>query len=294
MLVQANAKLNLCLEVLGRRPDGYHEVRTVMQGIDQTDDLEIVPSSTLRVRCDDPALEGEDNLVWQAATALAASCGRLPLADIALRKRIPVGMGLGRRQQRCRRGPAGAGQGFGALTSHLERLVEIGSRLGSDVPYFFWGGAALASGRGDIIEPIPAKTGVPVTVIFPESTIPSKTARMYGYLGPADYSDGGVTRRCLQNLMEGLGADDLLYNVFQEIALRELPGLRGISDAVTKACGRRPHLTGAGPAMFLLPSSEREHAEVLRALQPHGAQAYFVRTLGRSHENAADVCVSNL
>lgn len=292
MLVRAHAKLNLCLEVLGRRPDGYHEVRTVMQGIDLADDMEIVPSSTLRVKCDDPALEGEDNLVWQAATTLSASCGRLPLADISLKKRIPVGMGLGG-------GSSNAAAALLALDRlwdlnlPLERLVEIGSRLGSDVPYFFWGGAALASGRGDIIEPIPAKTGVPVTVIFPESTIPSKTARMYGYLGPADYSDGGVTRRCLQNLMEGLGADDLLYNVFQEIALRELPGLQGISDAVTKACGRRPHLTGAGPAMFLLPSSEREHAEVLRALQPHGAQAYFVRTLGRSHKNAAGACVSD-
>ena len=66
-----------------------------MQAIDLADDLEIVPSAMLRVRCDDPALEGKHNLVWQAATALAASCGRLPLADITVEKRIPVGMGLG-------------------------------------------------------------------------------------------------------------------------------------------------------------------------------------------------------
>ena len=179
------------------------------------------------------------------------------------------------------------------LNLRLDRLVEIGARLGSDVPYFFWGGAALASGRGDIIEPIPAKTGVPVTLILPESTIPSKTARMYGYLGPADYSDGGVTRRCLQNLMEGLGADDFLYNVFQDIALREMPGLQEIFDTVTEACGRRPHLTGAGPAMFLLPSTKREHADICQALQPCGAQAYFVHTLGRSHKRASGASVSD-
>ena len=291
MLVRAHAKLNLCLEALGRRPDGYHEVRTVMQGIDLADDLEILPSATLQVRCDHPALEGDNNLVWQAATALAASCGRLPLADIAVRKRIPVGMGLGGGSSDAAAALLALDELWG-LNLALERLVEIGSRLGSDVPYFFWGGAALASGRGDIIEPIPAKTGVPATLIVPESTIPSKTARMYSYLGPAEYSDGGVTRRCLQDLMEGLGADDLLYNVFQEIALREMPGLKGISDAVTKACGRQPRLTGAGPAMFLLPSSEREHAEVFRALQPHGAQAYFVHTLGRSHRRAAGPCES--
>ena len=292
MLVRAHAKLNLCLEALGRRHDGYHEVRTVMQAVDLADDLEIVPSAMLRVRCDDPTLEGEHNLVWQAATALAASCGRLPLADITLNKRIPVGMGLGGGSSDAAAALLALDELWG-LNLPLERLVEIGARLGSDVPYFFWGGAALASGRGDIIEPIPAKTGVPVTVIFPESTIPSKTARMYGYLGPADYSDGGVTRRCLQYMMEGQGAGDLLYNVFQDIALRELPGLQEIFDAVSEACGRRPHLTGAGPAMFLLPSSEREHAEVFQALQPYRAQAYFVRTLGRSQKRAAGAGVND-
>lgn len=281
MLVQAHAKLNLCLEVLGRRPDGYHEVKTVMQAIDLFDDLEIVPSATLRVRCDDPALEGENNLVWQAAKALAASSGRLPLADIAVKKRIPAGMGLGGGSSDAAAALLALNELWG-IDVPLKRLVEIGSRIGSDVPYFFWGGAALASGRGDIIEPVPGGPAVPVTMIFPESTIESKTARMYGYLGPSDFSDGGITRHCLQNLMAGRLADDLFYNVFQEIALREFPGLEDIFDEVTAACGRRPHLTGAGPAMFLLPSSEEERAVVNQVLQPYGAQAYFVRTLGRS------------
>lgn len=281
MLVRAHAKLNLSLEVLGRRSDGYHEVRTVMQAIDLADGLEIKPSSGLRVRCDDPALEGDNNLVWQAATALADTCRRLPLADITLRKRIPVGMGLGGGSSDAAAALLALND-FWALGLPLEKLVEIGSRLGSDVPYFFWGGAALASGRGDVVEPVPAKAGVPVTVIFPESTIEFKTARMYGCLSPSDYSDGGVTRRCLQNLMTGQVAGDLFYNVFQDIALREFPGLEEIFNVTTEACGRRPHLTGAGPAMFLLPSSEKEHAALCQALQPYRAQAYFVYTLGRS------------
>ena len=292
MLVQAHAKLNLCLEALGRRPDGYHEVRTVMQAIDLADDLEIVPSTGLRVRCGDPDLEGEKNLVWQAATALAASCRRLPLAEITIKKRIPVGMGLGG-------GSSDAAAALLALNDlwginlPLEKLVEIGSRLGSDVPYFFWGGAALCSGRGDIIEPVPGLTAVPLTMIIPESTIQSKTARMYSRLGPSDFSDGGVTRRCLQNLMEGQWADDLSYNVFQDIAIREFPGLEEIFGVVTAACGRRPQLTGAGPAMFLLPSSEREYAIVSQALQLYGAQAYFVRTLGWTRGRVAGAGITN-
>ncbi len=292
MLIKAHAKINLCLEVLGRRADGYHEIRTVMQAIDLVDDLEIVPSSSLRVMCDDADIEETGNLVWKAANALAASSGLLPRAAITLKKGIPAGMGLGGGSSDAAAILLALNKLWG-LDLSLDRLVEIGSLLGSDVPYFFWGGAALASGRGDIIEPVPARPGVPVTLIVPEMTIQSKTARMYGSLVPFDFSDGGVTRRCLQNMMAGQWADDILYNTFEAVALREFPCLDGLFDAVTDACGRRPHLTGAGPAMFLLPSSEREHVSVAQALQPHRAKAYFVRTLGRSDRTVATVEVIN-
>ncbi len=288
MLVQAHAKVNLCLEVLERRPDGYHEIRTIMQAIDLADELEFVPSSELRIRCDDPTLEGESNLVWQAVVALAGTCGRLPLVDVTLKKRIPVGMGLGGGSSDAAATLLALDELWG-LGLPLDRLVELASRLGSDVPYFLWGGAALASGRGDIIEPVPTQTGVGITLILPESTIQSKTAHMYSRLAPSHFSDGGITRHFLQNIMTGQWADDLFFNAFEEIALREFPGLSDIFDAVTGACGRRPHLTGAGPAMFLLPASAGEHSAVCQALQPHLAQAYFVRTLGRSDRKVSGV-----
>ena len=91
----AFAKLNLTLEVLGRRADGYHEVRTILQTIDLADRLEIQPYPTLRVECDDPALSGEANLVWRAAMALARCHNVPPQASVFIQKRIPVGMGLG-------------------------------------------------------------------------------------------------------------------------------------------------------------------------------------------------------
>ena len=95
MQIEANAKLNLSLEVLGKRSDGYHEIKTVMQTINLADILEIEPWPTLRVVCDSPELSGDSNLVWQAATALARAAGIQPKASIELRKRIPVAMGLG-------------------------------------------------------------------------------------------------------------------------------------------------------------------------------------------------------
>ena len=91
----AYAKLNLAFEVLGRRADGYHEVKTVMQTIDLADRLAIEHWPALRVECDSPELSGESNLVWKAATALARSRGIQPRANIRVQKRIPIAMGLG-------------------------------------------------------------------------------------------------------------------------------------------------------------------------------------------------------
>ncbi|HAJ00014.1 MAG TPA: 4-(cytidine 5'-diphospho)-2-C-methyl-D-erythritol kinase, partial [Dehalococcoidia bacterium] len=95
MEVPAYAKLNLVLEVMAKRSDGYHEVRTVLQTIDLADRLTFHPAPSLSLRCDDTSLNGEDNLVWQAAASLANSRGIQPRVDITLEKHIPVAMGLG-------------------------------------------------------------------------------------------------------------------------------------------------------------------------------------------------------
>jgi len=280
LLVQATAKLNLSLEVLGRRGDGYHEIRTVMQEIDLADELEILPADSLVVRCDDPALNGEQNLVWKAAVELARECGRLPLVEIAVKKRIPVGMGLGGGSSDAAAALMGLNQ-FWKVDLGPERLAAVAERIGSDVSFFLWGGAALASGRGEVIEPLPSQRGINVSLICPESMMMDKTARLYGRLNSGHFSDGGVTQRLVQNLMAGQWADDLFHNVFEGPAMQEFSSLPGIIDAVEGATGRKPHLSGAGPALFLYASSQAEHCSVTRALQGYRAQAYFVRTLGR-------------
>ena len=281
MLVKAFAKLNLCLEVLGRRSDGYHEIRTVMQTIDLADDVEIAPFDSLRVRCGDPDLEGGNNLAWKAAVEMADSCGRLPLVDISITKRIPVGMGLG-----------GGSSDAAAVVLALNRLwrleyptmklAEIAARLGSDVPFFVYGGAALASGRGHLIDPLPTRSGLGATLVCPAHEVEAKTAAMYGKLTQQCFSDGGITHRVVQGIMMGQFSPDLFYNAFEDVAVREFTQLEEIRASIERTTGRRPHLTGAGPGLFLFPSTPQEKDLVARALQPWGAGAYFVRTLGRN------------
>ena len=285
MQVDAYAKLNLTFEVLGRRADGYHEVKTVMQTVGLADRISIDPGSSLQVHCDSRELSGEANLVWSAAQALAGSRGIIPRARIRIEKRIPVAMGLGG-------GSSDAAASLRALnvlweTSLAdEELAEIAAGIGSDVPFFLWGGTALAEGRGEVVSPLAALPPFNLTLVFPDILVEDKTRYMYSRLTPAHYSDGGITRR-LVLLLSGGGfvtesIRDSVFNAFQEIAEWEFPKLADMKRRVLDRGGPELHLCGAGPGMFAIPSSESQHRAVAETLRPMGAGVYLVSSVGQT------------
>ena len=284
MQIEAHAKLNLAFEVLGKRADGYHEVKTVMQTVGLSDVLDIEHWPTLRVECDSPELSGEANLVWKAALALARSRGIQPRASIRIQKRIPIAMGLGG-------GSSDAASALRALnelwelSASIEELSGIAAEIGSDVSFFLWGGTALAEGRGELVSPLPPLPPFNLTLVFPDLEISDKTRRMYSRLTPANYSDGGTTRLLVQMLMSGqFLAESIrgcIYNVFQDIAEWEFPALAQMRRLVLEQGGPELYLCGAGPAMFAVPSSQTQHQTVAETLQPVGAGVYLVTTVGR-------------
>ena len=283
MQVDAYAKLNLTFEVLGKRGDGYHEVKTVMQTVNLADRLTIEHWPSLQVECDSPELSGEVNLVWKAAEALARSRGIEPRASIRLQKRIPIAMGLGG-------GSSDAAAALRALnvlwelSASTEELAEIAAGVGSDVSFFLRGGTALAEGRGEIVSPLPPIPPFNLTLVFPDLAVSDKTRRMYSRVTPVHYSDGGVTRLLVQLLMGGQFVPESIrgcvYNVFEDIAEWEFPVLAEMRRKVLERGGPDLHLCGAGPAMFAIPSSEMDHRAVAEALQPMGAGVYLVTTVG--------------
>ena len=285
MQIDAYAKLNLAFEVLGKRADGYHEVKTVMQTVGLSDLLTIESCPMLRVECDSPELSGEANLVWKAAEALARSRGIQPRASIYVCRSVSPSLWDLAAAAATPRPPCAPSTDFWELSASTEELAEIAAEIGSDVSFFLYGGTALAEGRGELVSPLPPLPPFNLTLVFPDLEISDKTRRMYSRLTPANYSDGGTTRLLVQLLMSGqFVAESIrgcIYNVFQDIAEWEFPVLAQMRRAVLERGGPELYLCGAGPAMFAVPSSEMQHRTVAEALQPMGAGVYLVTTVGR-------------
>ena len=183
----AHAKVNLTLEALGRRDDGYHDVVSVIQTVDLHDTLTFEPADQLELVCDDPELAGCGNLAWRAARLMQDSARTADGARISIAKRIPVAAGLG-----------GGSSDAAATLVALNRLWRLGlsigeltalaARLGSDVPFLLRGGTAMVSGRGERVAPLPPADLEWLVIACPDIPVPNKTASLYGRLSPVNFT----------------------------------------------------------------------------------------------------------
>jgi len=159
------AKINWSLRITGKRPDGFHDLETVFQTISLHDELTFREAERLSLTCDDSTIPVDGtNLVLRAARAVGAG----PVA-IELRKRIPAGGGLGG-------GSSNAAATLLALGPGRVDLPELALSLGSDVPFFLLGGTAYATGRGEVLTPLPSRAGVPLLLLLPEERVLTKDA----------------------------------------------------------------------------------------------------------------------
>ena len=167
LVAEAFAKVNRSLVVLGKRPDGFHELDTVFQAVGLSDRLTFETSVGLSLEVDDPSIpSGAENLVLRAARALAASAGVPARAAITLEKRIPSGGGLGGGSSDAAVALLGLSALWG-LDLPVGGLAEIGASVGSDVPFFLYGGTARGLGRGERIAPLPDLPSAGVVLVMP-------------------------------------------------------------------------------------------------------------------------------
>lgn len=277
--VRAPAKVNLTLEVLRRRPDGYHEVTTVLQAVGLWDELELADAPALTLACDVPALAGPDNLALRAAELLRSVTQTARGAAMRLIKRIPVAGGLGGGSADAAAALVGLDRLWG-LDLPRARLREMAASLGSDVPFFLVGGTALATGRGEQIAPLPPLPTTWIVLAAPPITLPQKTAALYGSLTRTDFADGGATKQAAALLIQRAALyPDLMVNTFERVAYRVFPDLARFVEIMRQAGSSRVHLAGSGPSLFSIASGQAAGEAVAERLRASGLDAWCVSTI---------------
>lgn len=291
----APAKINLGLEILGRRSDQYHEIRTILAAIAVYDRLELRRGHAFRLAVDHKDLEIEGNLVAAAVRVLQSdNPGITP--EIWLQKRIPTAGGLG-----------GASSDAAATLSAVDALFELGlsgprlhelaASLGSDVPFFLAGGVALASGRGEVLTPLRPPSELHAVVVAPRIEIPAKTATLYGALKSMDFSDGNRVERSVALGRDGwLSQPELLRNTFERPLYERVPWVGELPDRMRRLGASAVALSGAGPSHYALerdPERARWLADRFRAALGDRADVLAGRILDHGilvarHETAAE------
>jgi len=273
VVLRAPAKINLTLEVLGRRPDGYHELASVFATIDLSDRVRVATSRVLDVRVSpDVAAAPEDELTHRAVRALATASARIPGAHVRVRKRIPVAAGLGG-------GSSDAGAALRALARvwRLDgiELGAVGATVGSDVPFFASGAAfALVRGRGERVEPLPPPAGA-LWIALVRLREGVSTAEVFAAHHAAT-SDGARTARLADALRRGRATASLvrahLGNDLLAAAEEVAPAIARARHAA-EAAGVAVSLSGSGPSLFAI-ADDRAHAlRIARRLRRIGLRA---------------------
>lgn len=263
---QSHAKINLYLDVLEQRPDGYHDIETVFQTVSLCDTLMVTAQEELTLDCDDPAAgPDEQNLAYRAARLLQneAGCTRGALLD--LHKEIPVASGLA----------GGSGDAAAALTAlnalwelnvPRERLLDLGARLGSDVPYCMIGGTMGGRGRGNELLPLAPMPETWFVLLHPEIEV--STARVYTHPGlKRSGRPAGDWSTAFDVAVTAISAGDVvgaLHNAMEPVVFDMHPELRQLKSRLEAAGCVGALMSGSGPTIYGVCSTKQDAEHVSR------------------------------
>ena len=277
LILSAPAKINLSLDVLGRRPDGYHALRSVMQTLELHDTLDLQAATSTTFTCNAPALSGDDNLVVRAARLLQATPGNTEGVAMTLTKRIPVDAGLGGGSSDAATALLGLNR-LWKLGLARDRLATLGAELGSDVPFFFHAPSALVTGSGETVEALPPLP--PAFVVLHRPPHGVSTARVFGALPPDAYGEGSATARLLAAVREGRPLEKWpLSNGLQETVCRLYPEVAAALERLRRAGAPAPLMTGSGSTVYALFSRQAEARQVYERLISDGHHAILTKTV---------------
>lgn len=283
--VKAPAKINLTLDVLHKRPDGYHELEMVMTTVDLADRLELKLLEEDRIIVHSQSRyvpSGERNLAYKAAKVLKDRFNVKKGVEISIEKNIPVAAGLAGGSSDAAAVLRGLNKLWN-LQRSTEELAEIGAEIGSDVPFCVYGGTALAKGRGERITPLPSPPNC--WVILAKPPIGVSTAEVYEKLSLetiAHPDTQGMVRAIKNNdyasMCENVG------NVLESVTLKHYPEVAQIKEDMKRFGADAVLMSGSGPTVYAFVRHDSRMHRIYNGLRGFCNQVYAVRMLGKPEE----------
>ncbi len=276
LTLTAPAKINLFLEVLGKRPDGYHELETVMQEIDLVDTLTLEEMGKgIELTCTQPDVPcDENNLVWKAIHTFQKDTGVKKGIKVHLEKRIPVAAGLGGGSSDA----AATLRGINTLCNtglNDSELMDMAARLGSDVPFFIKGGTALCKGRGEIVTALTVRRKFSYIILYPDIKV--STAKVYNNLKIDLTREKKDVNLVLSVLLSDAGnsLNNLLFNRLEAVALELYPELKDFKGLLEGCLHDGILLSGSGSAIYGCCDNQERAENAKEKLNEQGIEKAF-------------------
>ncbi|HAX73887.1 MAG TPA: 4-(cytidine 5'-diphospho)-2-C-methyl-D-erythritol kinase [Firmicutes bacterium] len=281
--VKAPAKINLALDTLYKRPDNYHEVEMIMTTVDLADYITVTPleQNVIKIKSNQYQMPLNDkNLAYQAAKLFKNHFKINKGVEIYIKKRIPVAAGLAG-------GSSNAAATLKALKElwnvdcSIDELAEIGAKIGSDVPFCVYGGTALATGRGEMITPIPSPPKCWVILIKPRMGVSTK--EIYEALDAKN-----VQHLDIQGMIDSIhekdyqGVIDRLGNSLEDVTLKRYPVVAEIKNKLVQFGADAVLMSGSGPTVFALVRSEYKLRRIMNSINGcmRDHEVFAVRLIG--------------
>ena len=282
MKIKAPAKVNLSLEILGKRVDGFHDISSIIQTISLFDKLQIEIDDELTLESPGFDLDPNENIVFLAAKNMREKYAVNFGARMVLQKEIPVSAGLGG-------GSSDAAAAIKILNKiwslnlPLQELIAFASTIGSDIPFFLEGGTSFVQGRGELIRELPDCHLGWIVIIVPNIELENKTKTMYSYLIEDSHTSGGLSRKLEARIRNGGDCPpQLMFNGFLDLAKTTMPGIKEAIRIFNKVGVQEIQLAGSGPSLFTI-VKRKEIATALSLLLTHKHQleSYVVDSVSR-------------
>jgi 4-diphosphocytidyl-2-C-methyl-D-erythritol kinase len=285
----AFAKINWFLRVLGKREDGFHEICTAFQTISLHDKLTFSETDEFVLTCDEPNVPvDERNLIFRAADALREKFGIKTGARIHLEKRIPAPGGLGGGSSDAAVALLGLAR-LWRIEIKFENLCEIGARLGSDVPFFFFGGTASGRGRGTEIFPVDELEEKFMLVVAPKIDVP--TAAAFAGLKALRLTNGApesILKHCRSEAEKLNLRQSVLINDFEPTVFKIQPEIKRVKEKLLEQGASRALMTGSGASVFAVFDKQETRQATQKALEKEQDWRQFaVATISRNEYREA-------